>query len=396
MRSLFLAAVATILLADCSGSSSGGPSLPPPAAPASRSPVGPLTSNSPITHVVLIVQENRSFDDLFALFPGADGATRGQAKLKRGGAWVNRWVTLRAQPLAQVRGVGHCHAAFVTSYDGGKMDAFNLNHFGVCTRPGELAGDWPYQFVRQSDIQPYWQMASRYVLADHMFQTQGSGSFVAHQDLIRGGTGIDRAGSLRGYTESLIDNPGGAPWGCDGGPHERTQLITTTGKYKTHGPFPCSTHFPAGSAGYRTLRDLLDPAGISWKYYAPCFLQSKSCKASQECRRCSGSLLNAFDVIYPVRYGSEWDNNVSMPETNIFGDISSGNLANVSWVVPEEQNSDHPGHGTIDDGPSWVASIVNAVGESSYWHTTAIFILWDDWGGFYDNATPPFQDQQGG
>ena len=91
-----------------------------------------------------------------------------------------------------------------------------------------------------------------------------------------------------------------------------------------------------------------------------------------------------------------------MPETNIFGDISSGSLPAVSWVIPEDQNSDHIGDGDVDDGPSWVASVVNAVGQSSYWNSTAIVIVWDDWGGLYDNAAPPClskaqcRDDQGG
>ncbi|HEY2476226.1 MAG TPA: alkaline phosphatase family protein [Candidatus Cybelea sp.] len=391
-----VAGIAAALLAACSAST-GGSSLPSPASPVLHPPVWHTTSSSPIAHIVLVVQENRSFDELFALFPGADGASRGLEKVQRNGVWADRWIKLRPQRLAQLQGMGHCHTAFLTSYDGGKMDGFNLNHFGVCNHPGKPAGGWAYQYVLPTDIWPYWEMASQYALADHMFQTQGSGSFTAHQDLIRGGTSIDQMGSGSGYTESLIDNPSGMPWGCDAPAQAHTQLITTLGQFKTNGPYPCSNDYPTyGSSGYHTMRDLLDAAGVSWSYYAPCFMQSKSCNANQGCSHCSGGLLNAFDSIYPVRYGSEWDNNVSMPETNIFNDISSGNLANVSWVVPEDQTSDHPGHGPMDLGPSWVASIVNAVGESQYWNTTAIFILWDDWGGFYDNAKPPFQDGQGG
>jgi phospholipase C len=97
--------------------------------------------------------------------------------------------------------------------------------------------------------------------------------------------------------------------------------------------------------------------------------------------------MNAFDVIWPVRNGPEWGTNVSMPETNIFNDITSGALPSVSWVIPIENNSDHPGT-SQDNGPQWVASIVNAIGESSYWNSSAIVIVWDDWGGFYDNVAP--------
>ena len=97
-----------------------------------------------------------------------------------------------------------------------------------------------------------------------------------------------------------------------------------------------------------------------------------------------------------MRYGPEWGTNVTWPETNVFKDISGGTLPAVSWVIPDGRNSDHP-NGGQDDGPSWVASVVNAIGESSYWNSTAIIVVWDDWGGFYDPVPPPFpRDNQGG
>jgi phospholipase C len=232
-------------------------------------------------------------------------------------------------------------------------------------------------------------MAERWILADHMFQTQGSGSFSAHQDLIRGGTEI-------GGWESLIDSPDGWPWGCDAPPHTKTPIIDRKGKVTQTGPFPCSNRFPNyGSGGYATLRDLLDAAGLSWKYYTPCFSKSDGCAPNGHCPDCNGDLLNAFDVIYPVRFGSQWGTNVSMPATNIFKDVKHGKLPAVSWVIPSDEDSDHPAE-IADDGPSWVASVVNAIGRSKYWKSSVIIVLWDDWGGFYDNAVPPFQDRRGG
>ncbi len=101
---------------------------------------------------------------------------------------------------------------------------------------------------------------------------------------------------------------------------------------------------------------------------------------------------SAFDAIRAVRYGPEWGANVngpaSTPETSIFTDITNGTLPAVSWLVPDNQNSDHPDNPPAaepDTGPSWVASVVNAVGASSAWNTTAIVVIWDDWGGFYDH-----------
>ena len=127
---------------------------------------------------------------------------------------------------------------------------------------------------------------------------------------------------------------------------------------------------------------MLDAASVSWKYYTP--------KVGD-----SGAIWNAYDVIYPVRHGPEWGTNVTWPETNIFNDIAGGTLASVSWVVPDGANSDHPNKGS-DAGPSWVASIVNAIGESQYWATSAIIVARDAWGRFYDPVKPPPLDDQGG
>ena len=128
----------------------------------------------------------------------------------------------------------------------------------------------------------------------------------------------------------------------------------------------------------------MDADSVSWKYYTPALTLGQS-----------GALWNAFDVIAPVRNGPEWGTNVTWPETNIFSDISGGTLPAVSWVIPDAVNSDHPGYSS-DTGPSWVATVVNAIGESSYWNTTAVIVVWDDWGGFFDPVAPAKLDKQGG
>ena len=324
------------------------------------------TSGS-IQHVVIVIQENRSFDNLFATFPGADGATEGKMS-------TGRTVKLTEAALQFPCDFGHSRSGYLKSYDKGKMDGFNLEG-GSAKCPGQ-AGKRPYQYVNPSDIAPYWDIAGQYVLADHMFQTQGSGSFTAHQDLIAGGTAIN-------VRESLVDFPSHSPWGCDAPAGTVTSLVKGNGTspqpvkliYLYHkGPFPCMT--------YATMRDLLDAKSVTWKYYTPTIAGS-------------GAIWNAFDGISAVRYGSEWETNVISPETEIFSDISGGTLPSVSWVIPDNTNSDHPGSGE-DKGPSWVASVVNAIGESSYWPNTAIVVVWDDWGGFYDHVAPPFRDNYGG
>ncbi len=332
------------------------------------------TGSTPISHIVVIVQENRTLNNLFATFPGANGSTVGKRIVGKKKRTQN--VTLTEVGLFLKKDLNHTYSGFLTAYDGGKMDGFNQVKYVVGNKAEATS---PYVYVDPSQIVPYWTLAQQYALAVAMFATQGSASFSAHQDLIRGGTFIDS-------THSLIDNPkyGNKAWGCDSNSGTKTSLITTgLLLQKGAGPFPCTTAFPNGSGSYATLRDLLDAQSISWKYYTPAIGDS-------------GAIWSAFDVIASVRNGPEWNTNVSSPETNIFSDITTGTLPAVSWVIPNGENSDHPSNGS-DTGPSWVASVVNAVGESQYWDSSAILIVWDDWGGFYDNVAPPLpRDNQGG
>lgn len=346
-----------LLLADCNGGAGSPASLPLGRHPDSNS------SSSPIEHVVIVVQENRTFNDFFATFPGADGTTTGKVAkepnctppIKAG------TIELSKVPLALPKDLDHTYPGYKTAYDGGKLDAFDKVPFGngipECT--------YPYQYTDPTQIKPYWNMATQYTLAEHMFTTQGSSSFTAHQDLISGGTIVEP-------NKAMIDLPSCSIcfWGCDAPKGTHTSLITEKDVYqKAQGPFPCTTDF---GVSYPTLRDLLDAKGLSWKYYQPPF------------KKVYGKLLSAFDVIAPVRNGPEWKDNVITPESAIIKDISHGRLSAVSWVIPDLPESDHPGQ-SPDTGPQWVATVVNAIGESSYWKSTAIVIVWDDWGGLYDN-----------
>ena len=365
MRAFALAAVATAFsVAACSGRTGITPMPHSDSQAVRESQRTSVARQTKISHIVIVVQENRSFDNLFATFPGANGATTG--KLHSG-----KTIPLAEHALAALD-VSHDSNAYLTDYDAGKMDGFNLSLFIHSTKK---AGTYPYQYVDPNDIQPYWNLATQYALLDNMFQTQGSGSFTAHQDLIAGATVLNA-------TESVIDTPSGAPWGCDAPAGTKTSVITTDGQIlRGKGPFPC-WNYPSG-----TLRDTLDAKDISWRYYAPPYKLSGGV----------GGLWNAFAAIQAVRQGPEWASNISTPETNIFSDISNGQLAAVSWVIPSQPDSDHPGdnHGP-DNGPDWVAQVVNALGKSSYWDSTAIIVVWDDWGGFYDHVPPAFLDDAGG
>ncbi len=414
-----VALLAGAAIAGCGGA--GSPGGAPGALPAIHHRT---SGSSPIQHVIIVIQENRSFDDLFATFPKADGTTTGQGEpMPQAEAATcakdNQHVVTQSNPTVQLTKVSLVGAGFpefenrsskmvdfgegtdlphvygwysgrpfLDQYDNGSMDGFDLEYSGANGNGSQTMCTYPYQYVNPNEIKEYWDLAKQYVLADHTFQTQGSGSFTAHQDLIAGGTVVNYA--YGGYSDdSVIDNPAYWPWGCDAPPGVWTSLITTNLQYlQADGPFPCFS--------YKTMRDLLDAQSVSWKYYAVLVKGGNA------------GIWSAFDAIKAVRYDKEeWAQNVTTSPNVIFKDIKAGNLPAVSWVTPDGQNSDHPdeenaAHKLVDNGPSWVASVVNSIGESKYWKSSAIIVLWDDWGGFYDHVPPPClyqsqcRDNQGG
>jgi phospholipase C len=337
---------------------------PPSATPGSAMPAVsrtlPATKSSHyIQHIIVMIQENRSFDNFFATFPGADGTTVGRMKTSKG----EENVPLKKAPLDSLN-LGHQHLAFEHEYDKGAMDGFANVALTLDRGLKVPAGKYPYRYVDPADIPEYWDIAKQYVLGDHMFSTQSSDSFTGHQDLIAAGTPVGN--------DNVIDFPVPSSWGCDAGPGTVTSLITSTGKYlRAKGPYPCFS--------YTTIRDLLDAKGVSWLYFT---------------NTMNGAVWNAFEAIDAVRNGPEWATHIVQPQTKIYDAISNGTLPSVSWVVPDALDSDHPGNHS-DSGPSWVASVVNAVGQSAYWSNTVVIVVWDDWGGTYDHVPPPQIDGQG-
>ncbi|MGA8575534.1 MAG: alkaline phosphatase family protein [Candidatus Cybelea sp.] len=307
-----------------------------------------------IDHVVIVVQENRSFDNLFSGFPGADAPTFGYAGRTR--------ISLHPTSLENPGNIENNWRDAIDGWNGGKMNGFEREHFYGGPR------DFAYAYVPREEAAPYWTMAKRYVLADRMFPTQFGPSFTAHLSLIAGNTTIE-PGPI-----AEVDAPDTLKWGCEAPPGTRSFTLNAQRVERFNGPFPCFDHFP-------TLAATLDAAGVSWKYYA------------SPLSRVAGKVWSEFSSIRSVRYGADWKNVIS-PQTRILTDVSRGSLAAVSWVTPDWVDSDHTGSG-YHRGPSWVASIVNAIGESPYWSSTAIFVIWDDWGGWYDDAVPPQLDYRG-
>jgi phospholipase C len=314
-----------------------------------------------IKHVIIVVQENRTVDNFFNGFPGADTVDVGQSH--------DGPVHLHAVDLNSPADVDHQHRAFVEEYDGGKMDGWD----SVETEPHQNP-DFPYAYVPRAQIMPYWDMAQQYTFADRMFQSNTGPSFPAHLYLIAG------------QADYAADNPnrvetGHYAWGCDSPQNATVSMIGPHGK-EIKGPFPCWN--------FRTLADEMDEHGVSWRYYAPSIDSV-------------GNIWSAFDAIKHIRYGPDWSN-VTSPETRILADITNDDLPSVTWVVPTAQNSDHAFPRKDSDvdlavseqhGPEWVASIVNTLGHSDLWDSTAVLVVWDDWGGWYDHVVPPQLDRMG-
>ncbi|MGA8535494.1 MAG: alkaline phosphatase family protein [Candidatus Tumulicola sp.] len=354
-RALGVGAVVT-LLAGCGGTHSplGGPGVPEMIA--ARPAV-----QSPIEHVIVVVQQNRSFDSLFMGFPGADTTDHGYTHL-------GRIVPLKPITLETNGKPGHgvtlpdTPPTFFQSYDSGKMNGFDLLHFGA-NGNGPAAGLYPYAYVSHPETRPYWELASQYALADHMFSTEIAGSFAANQVLIAGSTVLDGKNYVVGVTHD---------GGCDA--PRGTRTILSGGGF---GPRPCFT--------WKTMADLLDAKHVAWKYYS---LLCSGQYADKGCR------WDAFEAIKSVRYGPDWTRNVSVPNTNVFDDLKQPGFPAVAWITPSLANSDYAMSGS-KSGPAWVASIVDAVKHSSYWKSTAVVVVWGDWGGYYDHVPPPFFDNTG-
>jgi phospholipase C len=330
-----------IALWGCGGGGGGG-LIPDPR---------PTPADNPIKHIVIIIQENRTVDNLFNGLPGADTVLTGIG---------HRGQTIHLHQVELQNGSDPCHehVCWVTTYDDGKLDGFDLNN------PNGTGPDFDYAYVDKAETAPYFKMAETYTFADRMFQSNSGPSYPAHQYLI--------AAQSDFVAENPILPEKFNAWGCDSPAGTYTELLGPGGQ-ESPGPFPCFN--------YPTLADRMDAAGITWRYYAPII-------------NTNGAIWSAFDAIRPVRYGPDWQRNVISPETRFLTDVANGSLAQVTWIAPSGPNSDHSGDGG-SSGPSWVTSLVNAIGESPDWDTTAIFITWDDWGGWYDHVRPQQLDRMG-
>ena len=307
---------------------------------------GPMTPF--IKHVVIVIQENRSVDNLFNGLPGADTVPVGIGK-------NGTQYTLQPYPLESPGDLDHGHKGFLIDYDGGAMDGWLSEGWSKPVMPPTA----PYSIVPASETQPYWAMAEQYAFGDRMFASTTGPSFPNHLYLISG------------QSNFAIGNPTSQePWGCDSPAGTIVNVIDQSGNM-VPGGFPCFD--------FRTLGDRLTKNNKSWTYYTG---------------HITGGW-NAYDAISHIRYSTFWAAPwFRTPSSSFLTDIANGTLADVTWIVPSNANSDHASS-LSNTGPAWVASVVNAVGNSPFWSSTAIFVVWDDWGGWYDHVPPPQLDSMG-
>ena len=305
---------------------------------------------SQIQHIVIFVKENRSFDHYFGKFPGAAGATSGLDSTGQ---------TVQMMPSPDVEAADLCHSepCLVKAIDSGKMDKFDIMQ-------GKQQNFQAYTQFSQNGIPNYWAYASTYTLADHMFSSTMGPSFPNHLYTIA----AQAAGTIG--IPKPAGNPGKGEWGCDAPPNWSVISLAPDGTTIT-AVYPCFD-FP-------TLGDLVDAAhivnpNVTWKYYSPPEGES-------------GFWWNAYDSINHIRYGPDWSANI-VPESQFISDAKNGRLASVNWVVTSNDTSDHP-PASACAGENDTVRKINAIMEGPQWGSTAIFLTWDDFGGYYDHVPPP-------
>lgn len=378
---------AMVGLCSCTAASPGGgvPGVGRPESNAQQHRLRRHVSQTPIQHVVVIIQENRTVDDLFQFLPGANTASQcaGPRSLHN----------LTARPLQDPTSPGHSHAAFVNDMYSG-WDGIAGDPVGPATNAGWTPSHCAY--VPQSQAQPYYSMAQAYTFANNFFQTNQGPSYPAHQYLISGssactgGSTSGRNGPVYGPCGlptpwPVSDNSGGHQGGgCDSPAGTAVSLVspTDTTVYAPQGVYPCFTR--------PSIVDEAQAAGLTWLFYQTSAgagywksadsIESLWCLPGSPPCNSPGSRYRA-NVRYPSPQGSD----VAAKFVSDLG--SCGTLANLTYITPNDAESDHAGL-TDGSGPSYVAALVNAIGQSCYWNSTAIFITWDDWGGWFDHVCP--------
>jgi phospholipase C len=349
-------------------------------------------------HIILVVQENRTPDNLFQGLCATPSACSTRPTSQQYDIQTTAWLdktssTGTTNPTAVQFGLGydlgHTHAAFVNMCDPNVSGACAMDgaaHVGcsVISLPCPTRPEFEYVDNSAGVVQPYLDLVNAYGWGNYMFQTNQGASFPAHQYLF-GATSAPSATDDHNGIFAAENTLTTSTAGCTAETTTKVWLINPQGVEFAQ-MFPCFEH--------RTLSDLLQARGVSWRYYGD-NLPAVSPTATG-LWMAPNAIKHICVAVGQKCTGKEWISNVVLKPAAVLSDAKNCKLAGVSWVTPDGANSDHSGHVNNTGGPSWVASIVNAVGTStcknpdgsSYWNSTAIIVTWDDWGGWYDHEPP--------
>jgi phospholipase C len=298
----------------------------------------------PIKHVIVVVKENHTFDNYFGTFPGAEGTTT--CFYSDGGSFP-----CPHAPNSTLRDLDHSHGAGLTDWNHGAMNGWD-RVAGSSNNGDNLA----YAQYHQSDIPNYWAYASTFTLGDHFFAEMMGPSFPGHTVV------------LAAQAAWALDNPSTNYlwpfWGCDQ-IKPASIPVQNQATCQQDNPYPCFN--------IKSVPDVL-PAGVRWKFYGTNFYIFPE-------------IWSTFDAISSIRHGPGWANvvNASQFET----DIANGTLPEVSWLVDQDLNDEHPHVGGVCQGENWTVKKLNALMQSPLWSSSAVLFTMDDFGGWYDHVNPP-------
>jgi phospholipase C len=343
----------------------------------SAPPSGPSPPNAihKIQHVVVIMQENRSFDSYFGTFPGADGIPMLNGVPTACLPDPELGSCVRPYHDSADKNHGGPHAALDASrdIDGGQMDGFipraEIKMGTTCNAPGTppCSPTGPTDVMGyhdQREIPNYWAYAQNFVLQDHMFEPNASWSLPAHLFMV----------SEWSARCSQMDNPMSCVNALD---HAQG--------------------LPSPNYAWTDLTYLLHKYKVSWKYYVAegtepdCDDDDMTCPSKPQSVG-TPEIWNPLPFFTTVHQDNELGNIQTVD--HFFADVQAGTLPAVSWVVPNGDVSEHP-PALVSAGQAYVTGLINTIMQSPVWSSTAIFLAWDDWGGFYDHVTPPTVDVNG-
>jgi len=353
-----------------------------------------------IRHVVIIMQENRSFDEYFGTFPGADGLPRQNGQFTTcvpdpaNGGCVAPY-----HDSSDVEGGGPHSAANATAdVDGGQMDGFigqaERGRRGclspndpACTNGAQSQDVMGWKDAR--DIPNYWTYAEDFTLQDHMFEPNASWSLPEHLFLVSEWSAKCADANDPESCVNELQNPARPPAARKPKPNGRAAAKPAQAL-----PNPAATSLYA----WTDLTWLLNKNHVSWKYYVAngtepdCEDDSEQTCVQKPQNAGTPGIWNPLPWFTTVRQDGQLGNIQDLD--HFYSDAGNGQLPAVSWIVPNGATSEHP-PSKVSAGQAYVTDLVNAIMQSPDWSSTAIFLSWDDWGGFYDHVVPPQVDANG-